>query len=89
MSRGKVFCRALASVSEFYLAGRYFPRAQVREMFWQSVLGTFSLRGSYVKRAAKLLVGGFLLPFTFWELRARTAQAKRMATQFPEIAVLS
>lgn len=81
--------RHLPSATEVYLAQRYFTQAQLREMLWQSVLGTFSIRGSYVKRAAKLLVGGFLLPLTFWELRARIAQARQMATQFPEIAVLS
>ena len=88
-SRSRLTHRHLPSTTEVYLAQRYFTQAQLREMLWQSVLGTFSIRGSYVKRAAKMLVSGFLLPLTFWELRARTAQARQMATQFPEIAVLS
>ncbi len=88
MSRGQVFCRALASVSEFYLAGRYFPRAHVREIFWQSVLGTFSLRGGLTRRLSKAVVSTLLLPHSIWELRCRLAKAKEMTRQYPRIEVM-
>jgi glycosyltransferase involved in cell wall biosynthesis len=88
-SRGRVFCRALASASEFYLARRYFKPGQARELYWQSVLGSFSLRGSLPKRTTKLFVGALLLPATLWQLRSRMAQATNLAAQFPQIPALA
>jgi glycosyltransferase involved in cell wall biosynthesis len=89
LSRGRVFCRALASVSEFYLARRYFSPEQVRELYWQSILGSFSLHGSLPKRAAKFFAGALLLPATLWQLRSRMAQATDLAVQFPQIPDLA
>jgi glycosyltransferase involved in cell wall biosynthesis len=88
-SRDRVFCRARASASEFYLARRYFKPGQVRELYWQSVLGSFSLRGSLPKRTAKLFVGALLLPATLWQLCSRMAQATNLAAQFPQIPALA
>lgn len=89
LSRSRVFCRALAGLSEFYLARRYFTRGQVRELYWHSVLGSFSLHGSLPKRAAKCLVGALLLPVTLWQLRSRLAQATNLAARFPQIPTLT
>jgi glycosyltransferase involved in cell wall biosynthesis len=88
-SRSLVFCRALASASEFYLARRYYKQGQARELYWQSVLGTFSLHGSLPKRTAKLFVGALLLPATLWQLRSRMAEANDLVTQFPQIPALA
>ncbi len=87
-SRREVFARALASVSEFYLAGRYFSAAHVREMLWQSMLGTFSLRGGRVRRLAKAVVSFACLPQTLRELRKRRGKAAAMAGEFPKIPQL-
>ena len=89
LSRSRVFCRALAGVSEFYLAGRYSTRGQVRELYWHSVLGSFSLHGSLPKRTAKCLVGALLLPVTLWQLQSRLAQATDLAARFPQIPTLT
>jgi glycosyltransferase involved in cell wall biosynthesis len=89
MSRRRVFCRALAGVGEFYLAERYFTPRQTRELFWHSVLGSFSLRGNRAKCAAKFLVGALLLPTTIWELRSRMARAAALAAHFPQFPELS
>jgi glycosyltransferase involved in cell wall biosynthesis len=88
MSRTSLFHRALAGASEIYLAGRYWPRRHAREMLWQSVLGTFSLRGNRLRRLAKMVVSGALLPLTMWELRSKMATAKEMTRQFPQIPML-
>ena len=85
MSRDGVFSRALASASEFYLARRYFPRTLMREMFWQSVLGTFSIRGGFLRRAGKFVISGLTLPATVWQLRSRIALARSLEADFPKI----
>jgi glycosyltransferase involved in cell wall biosynthesis len=45
-SRHRLGVRHLPSVTEFYLALRYFTPRQVREMFWLRAFGTFSFQGS-------------------------------------------
>jgi hypothetical protein len=88
MSRNSVFCRALTSASEIYLAGRYFPPTHQREMLWQSILGTFSIRGGPGKRLAKTLVSTVFLPQSIARLRSRIREATEMAATFPQIPKL-
>ena len=87
-SRNNVASRALASASEIYLAQRYFSRSHMQEMLWQNVLGTFSVRGSRLKRAVKVAVSGLLLPQSIWELMERLTRANEMSTIIPRIAIL-
>lgn len=87
-SRQRIFARALASVSDIYLAGRYFPAAQVREMLWQTVLGTFSVRGGLGRRVAKALVSLACLPQSILELKKRHGRAVAMSAEFPKIPQL-
>jgi glycosyltransferase involved in cell wall biosynthesis len=89
MSRNSIFRRALANASEIYLAGRYWPGGHAREMLWQNVLGTFSLRGGAARRMAKCLVSGALLPFSILELHSRIGIAREMSQRFPQIPNLS
>jgi glycosyltransferase involved in cell wall biosynthesis len=88
MSRSSIFHRALAGASEIYMAGRYWPRRQVKEILWQSVLGTFSLRGNKLRRLAKVVVSGALLPLSMWELCSRMGTAREMTKKFPQIPML-
>ncbi|HTJ00122.1 MAG TPA: glycosyltransferase family A protein [Dongiaceae bacterium] len=88
MSRTHIGCRALTHASELYLAGRYFPESHQTETMWQSALGTFSIRGGWAKKIAKVLVSGLMLPATLRTLRARVATARAMRTQFPQIPAL-
>jgi glycosyltransferase involved in cell wall biosynthesis len=88
MSRNKVFCRTLASVSEFYLARRYFPSAHQREMPWQSLLGTFSIRGGLMKSLIKIAVSTAFLPQSIARLRSRDRAARDLAKTLPQIPKL-
>jgi glycosyltransferase involved in cell wall biosynthesis len=85
LSRNKVSVRTVASASELYLAQRYFPKTHLREMLWQSLVGTFSIRGGFAKKMAKILVGTFLLPQSLLRLRGHTRQAADMTRAFPRI----
>ena len=88
MSRSSLFSRVLASVSDIYLAGRYFPASHVREMLWQSMLGAFSIRGGAFKRISKVLITSIFLPHSLFTLRKRARLAREMASEFPQIPQL-
>ncbi|HVY68848.1 MAG TPA: hypothetical protein VHH73_02920, partial [Verrucomicrobiae bacterium] len=88
MSRDHVRLRALNSASELYLASRYFPAGHRREMMWQSILGTFSIRGGFLRKAAKVAVSTVMLPSSIMELRRRLKKALEMAEKFPQIPAL-
>lgn len=87
-SRQKLSIRHLPSVTEFYLALRYFAPHQVREMFWLRICGTFSVRGNALKKALKLALGLIYLPSTIADCRKRYHQATLMMQSFPQISEL-
>jgi len=88
-SRKYITHRHLPSVTEIYLAKRYFTPHQVREMLWLRVLGTFRLKGPWWKQALKVIVSGLLLPHTLWVIRKRVRKAERMfAEGYPRIETL-
>jgi len=84
-SRSSLLQRNLPSITELYLAQRYFTPRQAREHLWLSVLGTFSLHGSLIRRTIKILIGTLLLPHTLWLLRKRSSMAQSMLQRFPQI----
>lgn len=84
-SRQKLMQRHLPSVTEIYLARRYFSARQAREMLWLRAAGTFSARGSRPKKMLKCLVSLFYLPDTVRQIRERQRQAMRMLEKFPQI----
>jgi glycosyltransferase involved in cell wall biosynthesis len=88
LSRRKLSCRTLASTSEFYLAQRYFPQTHIREMLWQSLLGTFSMHAGFAKCLAKLLLSTFFLPQSVARLRNHAREARAMSRTFPQIETL-
>ena len=77
-SRQRLLHRHLPSVSELYLALRYFNRAQLREMVWLRVLGTASMRGSPVRRLLKLVVAAAFLPDSWLRTRSRVRAAEAL-----------
>ena len=77
-SRKKVTHRHLPSVTEIYLAKRYFNNRQVREMLFLRVIGTFRLVGPLWKQLLKLVVSGVVLPHTLWVIGRRVYQANTM-----------
>ena len=88
-SRNNIFKRNLPTVSDLYLAKRYFSDQQVKEMCWMSVLGTFSLKGSFPKRFAKIIVGFLSLPSSLRIILKRLKVACAMLEYFPQIPELS
>jgi glycosyltransferase involved in cell wall biosynthesis len=84
-SRNTILHRHLPSVTEIYLAKRYFAPQILREMLWLRVAGTFSIRGSIFRKAAKVLVSGLFLPHTLLEIKRRMKKAAEMAEHFPQI----
>jgi glycosyltransferase involved in cell wall biosynthesis len=84
-SRQRLFRRNLSTISDIYLAKRYFSEEQVREMLWISLLGTFSIRGGVLKRMLKILIGTFLLPYNLWTLLKRCRAAEALLANYPQI----
>ena len=87
--RKKITLRVLPSVSDIYLARRYFSEKQVREMFWISVLETFSLHGSLWKQILKIVVSTFALPHTLLQIYLRNKNAQKMLETYPQIPRLN
>ena len=84
-SRQKLSARHLPSVSEFYLALRYFTRRQAREMMWLQTFGTFSVRGGKARKLFKLAAGLLYLPDTSMQCLKKRRQAISMMETFPQI----
>lgn len=87
-SRQQLNQRHLLSVSDLYLALRYFSQRQVQEVIWLSILGTFSLHGPRWQKIVKIILGLVYLPDTFFRLRNRLRIAQRMLEEYPQIPVL-
>lgn len=87
-SRQKLTHRHLPSLTEIYLARRHLNSKQVRETIWLRVLGTFSTRGGWLRKAGKILVSTMLLPHTLWSIRENWLQATAMLADFPQIPQL-
>ena len=87
-SRQNLRHRQLPSVSDVYLAMRYFTPRQVREMLWLGAFGTFSIRGSLPKKLLKMVMGAFYLPNTIWQIKQRRAAAAAMLSKYPVIPEL-
>ena len=81
--------RHLPSKTEIYLAKRYFTSQQVREDWWLSALGTFSIRGSWVRKGLKILIGILLLPHTCKQIKICNQDADLMLLGYPKISWFS
>lgn len=84
-SRKKLTHRNLVMETEIYIALRYFTPRQLREMIWLRIMGTFSIRGSKLRKALKVVVSLIYLPHTLWETRRRYFAAKRLIEEYPKI----
>lgn len=87
-SRQSLFQRHLMSASEVYLGLRYFTPAQVRETQWISAIGTFSVKGSAPRKAAKAATMFVLLPNTIYRLYKVRKEGEEMLKTYPQIAAL-
>src|SRR5690606_18064931 len=87
-SRQLLFQRHLPTISELYLAHRYFTARQRREALWLRVFGTFSIRGGGLRKVAKMAIAFCLLPDTCWRIYRRSRRAAAMLGRFPKIPAL-
>jgi glycosyltransferase involved in cell wall biosynthesis len=88
-SRKRMTHRQLPSATEVYLASRFFPPGNLKEMLWLAVFGTFSMRGNMSSRLIKAFLGSVLLPDTMWKTRKQCAVARQMMDRFPKIPSLN
>lgn len=88
-SRRRLTHRHLPSVSELYLADRYFSSRQCREMLWMRVAGTVGMRGGPFRKALKVIIGLLLLPDTCSKMRRRRSLAQQMSETYPRIPQLA
>lgn len=88
-SRRSLWQRHLPSVSELYLARRYFSPRQVREALLLRVFGTLSVRGPRWRRGMKLVAGVLLMPDTWCQIRSRQREAADMLQTYPQIPTLT
>ncbi len=87
-SRQSVLRRQLPGVTELYLKRRYFTARQQREADILSLLGTFSVRGNFMRKALKALVSSACSLHSFWTIRKRNELAKGMTKTYPQIPEL-
>lgn len=87
-SRASLIQRHLPSVSEIYLAKRYFSARQVHESLWLRAFGTFAIRGSRWRKILKIAIAGVMLPNTIWRIRKATERADEWLTRYPQIPLL-
>jgi len=84
-SRSSVSHFNLLTVSDLYLAKRYFTDSQVRERKFINLLGTFSLHGSRWHKVAKAVVALFSLPKNLHTLNKRSKIADQWLQTYPQI----
>jgi glycosyltransferase involved in cell wall biosynthesis len=84
-SRNNLLVRHLPSVTEVYLAQRYFSPEVLKEMLWLRGIGTFRCKGNVFKKALKSIIATVLLPDTIWKMKKTVAKANALHTQFPQI----
>lgn len=88
-SRNSILIRQLPPPTEIYLARRFFSEEQVREMLWQHVVGTFSIRGGIGRKLLKVIAGFVFLPSTLWQVSKKYKIATDMLSRYPSIPRMS
>ena len=84
-SRKNIFHRNLPSISEIYLAMRFFTKEQLAEVFWQCAFGSFQIKGAVYKKIIKFFISGIALPHTIWKLHKNKKTAEKWLKLFPKI----
>jgi glycosyltransferase involved in cell wall biosynthesis len=84
-SRRKLNHFRLPSVTEIYLAKRYFSNEQLREMIWLAILGTFSFHGLRSQKILKIILGLLSLPKNIMIILAREKRAEKLLSKYPQI----
>ena len=84
-SKKSIRVNVLTSVSDIYLALRYFTLFQTREMLWITVLSMFTMQGSLLRKLIKTILHIITLPYTLLKLQSNFFKAKNMLNQYPKI----
>ncbi|MBP9676512.1 MAG: glycosyltransferase family 2 protein [Anaerolineaceae bacterium] len=84
-SKKSIRVNVLTSVSDIYLALRYFSLFQTREMLWITVLSMFTMQGSILQKLLKTILHIITLPYTLLKLQSNFFKAKNMLNQYPKI----
>lgn len=84
-SRKSVSHFSLLTVSDLYLAKRYYTPSQVKELEYINLLGTFSLHGSRWRKVVKALIALFSLPKNLHMLNKRGKVADQWLQTYPQI----
>lgn len=87
-SRQQLTVRHLPSVTEIYLARRYYTARQVREMLWLRAAGTFAIRDRKHRKILKAVISLLSLPDTLRQIGQRCGQVRSMLESFPQIGTL-
>ena len=87
-SRRSVRLRVITSVSDIYLAKRYFTTAQVKEMLWINVFSMFTMEGSIFRKLIRIALNLITLPVTILKLNANEKRAETMLKEYPQIPLL-
>lgn len=87
-SRRSVRLRVITSVSDIYLAKRYFTTAQVKEMLWINVFSMFTMEGSIFRKLIRIALNLVTLPVTILKLNANEKRAETMLKEYPQIPLL-
>jgi len=80
-SRKSLFERRLPNHAEFYILKRYYDQESIHESFLLSILGTFSVRGNFLRKAAKTFISLFLLPDTIIKMARAEKEAGYMLSE--------
>lgn len=88
-SRSNITHRRLPHITELYFNKRYFTLVQQREYMVHSVIGTFSIRGSLLKKLAKLFFSLLMLPDTLYTIYSRSRKANTLIKSKPHIPRLT
>lgn len=87
-SRQNLIQRHLPGATEIYLYKRYFSRQQVRERLWISLMGTFSINDSILKKILKVIISTVLLSHSLWVLNRHEKRAESMLKHYPQIPTI-
>jgi glycosyltransferase involved in cell wall biosynthesis len=85
ISRRSLFKKQIPSVTEMYLAKRYFTPRQVSEMVWMRAAFTFVLRGQPLKKVLKFLLGLLYLPLVTTRILKNANRADDLLKTYPQI----
>ncbi len=84
-SRKGLTHRHIPATTEIYLARRFFPSRQVREMLWLQTAATLAFKGAPLRSTLKALVGAALFPDNLRQVRRRVRAAGVLLDSGPRI----